>query len=148
MVDEHLHVPQTVFGDVVDKRVHVLRVLIEVRQRVLKAHEEVALLENAGTHEARQQLPLPAGASGPGAYLLPPLGAGSDVGRVYRLAPAGDIRADGHTVGGDGHGTRRIGGPADGGAPAVLADGAALAVAPQIGVDGVVQAHVQRLVLA
>ena len=48
----------------------------------------------------------------------------------------------------DGDRAGRIFGEADGRAPAVLAHGAALAVAAKIGVDGVRQAHVQRFILA
>ena len=127
---------------------HLLRVLIQVRQRVLKAHQEVALLEDTGTHKACQQLLLPAGRPCRGAARLPALRAGGDIRRVHRLPPAGNVRTHRQAVCGDGHRPRRVGGKADGGAPAVFADGPPLPVAPQIGVDGIVQAHVQRLVLA
>ena len=58
IVDEQLHVQQPIRGDVVNERVHLLRVLIQVRQRVLKAHQEVALLKNACAHEAGEELAL------------------------------------------------------------------------------------------
>ena len=64
-----------------------------------------------------------------------------------RLLPMRHIRADGETVRVDGDGPGGVGGKADGGAPAVTADAAAAAVSPQVGVNRVIEAHMQGLVL-
>ena len=149
VVDEHAHIRQTVLRDVVNERVHLVRVCIEVRERVLKAHEKVALLKNARAHEPGQQVIRPAGGACLGAAGLPPLRAGSlQIGRVHRLAPARDVRADGETLARVRHRAGRVLGKQDRRAPAVHARRAALAVAAQVGVARVGKAHVQRLILA
>ena len=149
VVDEHAHIRQSVLRDVVNERVHLVRVGVEVRERVLKAHEEVALLENARTHEPGQQVIRPAGGACLGAAGLPSLRAGSlQIRRVHRLAPARDVWADGETLARVRHRAGRILGEQDRRAPAVHARRAALAVAAQIGVARVGKAHVQRLILA
>ena len=149
IVDQHTHIRQAIFSDVVNERVHLVRVCIEVRERVLKAHEKVALLKNARAHEPGQQVIRPAGGTRLGAAGLPPLRAGSlQIGRVHRLAPARDVRADGETLARVRHRAGRVLGKQDRRAPAVHARRAALAVAAQVGVARIVEAHVQRLILA
>ena len=147
-VDQQLHIAQPVLGDVFDQLVHLLRMLVEVGQCVLKAHQKVALLKNARSHEARQQLLLPAGLPRLGPALLPALGTvGRQLRRMDRLPPPRHIGAYRQTVAGEGHRPGRVRRKADGGAPPVHADGPPLPVAPQIGVDGVRHAHLQRLIL-
>ena len=148
VVDKQLHIAQPVLQNVLDQLVHLLRMLVEVGQRVLKAHKEVALLKDAGAHEPRQQLLLAAGVPGLPAAVLPALGAvGRQIRGVYRLPPPGHVRAHRQTVPCQRHGAGRVRREADGGAPAVHADGAPLPVSPQVCVGRVVQAHMQRLVL-
>ena len=53
IINEQLHIAQPVVGDIVDEPVHFIGVFIERGEGVLKAHEKVALLENARAHEAR-----------------------------------------------------------------------------------------------
>ena len=149
MVDEHAHIRQAVLRDVVNKRVHLVRMRVEIRERVLKAHEEVALLENARAHEPGQQVIRPAGGARLGAAGVPPFRAGGlQIGRVHRLAPARDVRADGKALARIRHRAGCILGKQDRRAPAVHARRAALAVAAQVGVARVGEAHVQRLILA
>ena len=149
IVDQHAHIRQAVLGDVVDERVHLVRMCIEVRERILKAHEKVALLENARSHEARQQVVRTAGSACLSTAGLPSLRTGGlQIGGVHRLAPARDIRADGEALARVRHRAGRILGEQDRRAPAVLARRAALAVAAQVGVARVGKAHVQRLILA
>ena len=149
IVDEHAHIRQAILRDVVDERVHLVRVRIEIRKRVLKAHEKVALLKDAGAHKARQQVVRPAGGARLSTAGLPSLRAGSlKIGSMHRLAPAHDVRADGETLARVRHGAGRILRKQDRRAPAVLARCAAPAVAAQVGVARVGKAHVQRLILA
>ena len=95
IVDEQLHILEAVGGDILDKLVHFVRMLIKRRERVFKAHEEVALLKNARAHEARDQLLVSGCGARLGAALLPALGAVcGDVRCVDILTPAGDVRTD------------------------------------------------------
>ena len=88
------------------------------------------------------------GGAGGGAAILPALSAAHrQVRGMDRLLPMRHIRADGEVVRVDGDGPGGVGGKADGGAPAVTADGAAAAVSPQVGVNRVIEAHMQGLVL-
>ena len=147
-VDEHIDIVDAVVGDVVDQLVHLLGVFIEVGQGVLKAHKEVALLENAGAHKAGGELFLPGQCAAAFKALLPALlTVGFKIRRVDKLPPAGDVRADLVLLCDMGRSSRRVGREQDGGAPAVNADGAGLAVAPQIGVDGVGQHHLYGFIL-
>ena len=148
VVDEQLHISQPVLRDVLNELVHLLRVLVQRRQRVLKAHQEMALFKNTGAHEPCQQLLLPACLPRLLPDGLPALRAvGRQIRRMHRLPPPRHIGAHRQAVVGDGHWPRRVLRKADGGAPPVHADGAPLPVSPQVGVDGIAQAHVQRLVL-
>ena len=148
MVDEQLHIAQPVLGDVLDELVHLLRVLVQGGEGVLKAREEVALLEYARAHKAGHQLLLSGGGPGLAAAFLPALGAaGRQIRRVYRLPPPGDVGAYRQLIAVYGDRAGRVLRKADGRAPPVLRHRATPPVAPQIGVDGVVQAHVERLVL-
>ena len=149
IVDQHAHIRQAVLGDVVDERVHLVRMCIEVRERILKAHEKVALLKDARSHEARQQVVRTAGSARLSTAGLPSLRAGSlQIGSMDRLAPARDIRAHGKPLARVRHRAGGILGKQDRRAPAVLARRAALAVAAQVGVARVGKAHVQCLILA
>ena len=149
IVDEHAHIRQAVLRDVVDERMHLVRMRIEVRERILKAHEKVALLENARSHEPGQQVVRTAGSARLSTAGLPSLRAGGlQIGSVHRLAPARDIRADGEALARVRHRAGGILGKQDRRAPAVLARRAALAVAAQVRVARIVQAHMQRLILA
>ena len=144
VIDEQLHIAQAIVGDVVNEPVHFIGMLIKGGEGVFKAHEEVALLKNTRAHEACQELLL----SGGGAAVLPACGTvGRQVRGMDRLLPMRHIRADGEVVRVDGDGPGGVGGKADGGAPAVTADGAAAAVSPQVGVNRVIEAHIQGLVL-
>ena len=147
-VDQQLHIGQPVFQNVLDEVVHLLRMLVKAGQCVLEAHEEVALLKDAGAHEPRQQPLLAAGGPGLLPAGLPAVGTvRRQIRRVYRRPPACHVRAHRQTVLRHRHRPRRILRKADGGAPAIHADGAPLPVAPQVGIGRVVQAHIQRLVL-
>ena len=147
VVDEHLHVFEAVIGDVVYELVHLIGVLVEVGERVLKAHEKVALLEYAGAHEAGHKL-LAAHGLGLGADVLPAGGAvGLQVRGVDIVAPVGYVAEHFQLVAGVRHGAGRVGGEEDGCAPLVHAGGAADAVAAQVGVYGVAGHHGQGLVL-
>ena len=149
IVDQHAHIRQAVLGDVVDERVHLVRMRIEVRERVLKAHEKVALLKDARAHKARQQPLRPAGGACLQAAGVPSLCAGGlEIGGMDRLAPARDVRAYGKPLARIRHRTGGIRREQDRRAPAVPARRAALAVAAQIRVARIVQAHMQRLILA
>ena len=75
-------VGQAVGGDVVDERAHLVGVLVEVGERGLEAHEEVALLEDAGAHEAGGELLAAHGFSASGAGGLPAGGAVGARGRA------------------------------------------------------------------
>ena len=122
---------------------------IEVRERILKAHEKVALLKDARAHKARQQPLRPAGGACLQAAGVPPLRAGGlQIGCMHRLAPARDIRAHGKPRARVRHRAGGILRKQDRRAPAVLARRAALAVAAQVRVARVGKAHVQRLILA
>ena len=149
IIDQHAHIRQAVLGDVVDERVHLVRMRVEVRERVLKAHEEVALLKNARAHEARQQpLRLAGGARLQTAGLPPIRTGGLKIGSVHRFAPARDVRAHGKPLARVRHRAGGIFRKQNRRAPAVLTRRAALAVAAQVRVARIVQAHMQRLVLA
>ena len=50
-VNQQLGVENPVFRNGFNLGMHFLRVLVEIGQRVLKAHEEVALLKNTRTHK-------------------------------------------------------------------------------------------------
>ena len=127
---------------------HLLRVLIEVGEGILKAHEKMALLKDAGAHESGDQPFLACLLPGQCPAFLPALGAvGFKVRGVDIVPPAGNIRADFVFLRNEGHGTGGIGRPHDGGAPAVLTGAAPLAVAPEVAVNGVPQRHGQRFVL-
>ena len=148
-VDEPPDIVQPVLCDILDQLVHLAGVLIQARERVFKAHQEVALFKNARPHKAREQVLLAAGRPRRRAAGIPPLRAVcAEVGRVHHLAPARHIRADGHAVFRHRHRAGRVRRPADRRSPAVNARRAALAVAAQIGVDGVGKAHGERLILA
>ena len=122
---------------------------IEVRERILKTHEKVALLKDARAHEPGQQVVRTAGSARLSTAGLPSLRAGSlQIGGMDRLAPARDVRAYGKPLARIRHRAGSILGKQDRRAPAVLARRAALAVAAQVGVARVVQAHMQRLILA
>ena len=148
VVDKQLHIAQAVVGDVVNEPVHFLGMLVKGGEGVFKAHEEVALLKNTRAHEACQELFLSGDGAGGGAAVLPARGAvGRQVRGMDRLLPARHIRADGEVIAVDGDGAGSVLGEADGGAPAVAADGAPAAVAAQVGIDGVGKAQVQGLIL-
>ena len=149
VVDEHPHIRQAILRDVVDERVHLIRMGVKVRERVLKAHKEMALLEYARAHKPGQQMIRPAGSARLGAAGLPPLRTGGlQIRRVHRLTPAHDVRADGETLARVRHRAGRVLGKQDRRTPAVLARCTALAVAAQVGVARVGKAHMQGLVLA
>ena len=147
-VDKAADIVKAVLGDGLYKLVHLVRVFVQVCERVLKAHEEMALLEYSRTHEPGKEPALGLSKCGVSPACVPPGGAGGvKIRSVYSLSPARDIRADGHSLSVHGHGAGRILREADGRPPPINADCAALAVAAQIGVDRIVQTHMQRLIL-
>ena len=148
VIDEQLHIAQAIVGDVVNEPVHFIGMLIKGGEGVFKAHKEVALLKNTRAHEACQELFLSGGGAGGGAAVLPARSAaGRQVRGMDRLLPMRHIRADGEVVRVDRDGPGGVGGKADGGAPAVTADAAAAAVSSQVGVNRVIETHIQGLVL-
>ena len=147
-VDKAADIIKAVLGDGLYKLVHLVRVLVQVCKRVLKAHEEMALLEYARAHEPGKQPALGFGERGVLSAGVPPGSAGRvKIRCMDSLSPARDIRADCHALAVHGHGAGRVLREADGRPPPVNADRAALAVAAQIGVDRIVQTHMQRLIL-
>ena len=54
-VDEHFDILQTVLQNVLNQRVHFIRMLIESGQRVFKTHQEMAFFKNAGSHKTGYQ---------------------------------------------------------------------------------------------
>ena len=74
-VDEHFGVGQPELGDGFNELVHLVRVLVQGGEGVLKVHKEVALFEDAGAHKAGDQAVVPGGGVGGGTGLLPALGA-------------------------------------------------------------------------
>ena len=148
VVNEHFHIADAVIGDVIDQLMHLLRVLIEVGEGILKAHEKMALLKDAGAHETGDQPVLTRFLPGQRPAFLPALGAvGFKVRGMDKVPPAGDVRADLIFLGNVGHGAGSLRRPHDGGAPTVLTGAAPLPVAPEVAVDGVPQRHGQRFVL-
>ena len=148
-VDQAADIIEAVLRDRLDEFVHLVVMLVERGQRIFKAHEEVALLKNACAHETGEELALGIrGGARARAALLPALGADAQVGDMDGVLPVRYIGTDRQLRCVDGDGAGRALGKADGRAPAVLAHGAALAVAAKIGVDGVREAHVQRFILA
>ena len=127
---------------------HLIRVLIKVGERRLKAHEEMALLEYARAHKSGDELLISGRLARFSAALIPAFRAGAlDIRCVHRFAPARYIPAHCHISVVKRHRARRILREAYGRSPTVNADRAALAVASQISIYGVIQAHMQRLVL-
>ena len=148
IVDEHFHIAQAVLGYIFDKLVHLARMLIEVGERRLKAHEEMALLEYARAHKSGDELLISGRLARFSAALIPAFRAGAlDIRRMHRFVPARYITAHRHVAVVKRHCARCILREAYGRSPTVNADGSALAVAAQICVYGVIQAHMQRLVL-
>ena len=148
-VDQAADIVKAVLRDRLDELVHLVGMLVERGQRIFKAHEEVALLKNARAHETGEQCPLGVGGCAHlCAALLPALGADAQVGNVDGLFPAGDVCADGQLRRVKRDSAGGILGKADGRAPTVFRHAAALAVAAKEDVDGIAQAHMERLVLA
>ena len=148
IVDEHFHIAKTILCYILDKLVHLIRVLIEVGERRLKTHKKMALLEYARAHKSGDELLITCRLARFSAALIPAFRAGAlDIRCVHRFTPARYIPAHCHIAVVKRHRARRILREAYRRSPAVNADCAALAVAAQICVYGVIQAHMQRLVL-
>ena len=149
VVHQQLGILEAVLGNGVHQIVHIVGLQQQVHQGILKAHQVVALLEDAGAHKAHGQVLVVVDGGGGGDGLLPAVGAvGHQVRHLDRIPPAGDIRADLIIVGHMGHRAGSVLGEQDLGAPLVIAGHAALAVAAGILLQRIVHHRYKGLVLA
>ena len=98
---------------------HLGGMFVKIGESVLKAHEEVALLEKTGRHERAEQLILSAHTASKLFGLFPALGYTGDIGSVDIVAPVGDVLENLGLVVDDGHGAGVVFRPCNGHAPLV-----------------------------
>ena len=147
-VHQQLYITDAVFGNVVNQFMHLIRILIKVGQGIFKAHQEVELFEDAGTHEPGNQPVISGLFPGIADIFIPAvLTVGSDIRRMDIVPPVRDILEHLQFLGCNRHRSGRVRREIDGRAPAVLGDSAADPAAPEETVDRVPQRHVKGFVL-
>ena len=127
---DELHVFQAVFADNVDQLVHFVGVHQQVAEGILKGHEHVQLLEDAGAHDGHAQVIVPVDGGQVGLRGLPALGAlAPEIGDLDVFLPFLDVLDDLVFRRDDGDGRGGVLGEGDVGPPGVDGFRAADAVA-------------------
>ena len=139
IVHQQFGVLEPIFRDGIHQIMHVIGLQQQIYQRILKAHQVMALFKNARAHKAHGQILVMIHGGGRGLALLPALGAvGHQIGHLHCIPPAGDIGADLVLVGHMGHGAGGVLGEQNLRTPLIHRRYAALAVAAGVLLQGVV----------
>ena len=143
-----LHDLQFIFADIINQLMHLVRMLIEVGERVFKTHQKVALLKQPGAGEGKEKPVRPRSFPRGFDALFPAfLTVGFHIGSMHDFFPLRDVFEDFKIFCGDRLLAGMVLGPGNRDAPAILPRCARAAPVHQVSVYRVKKPQAQGLVL-